>query len=112
LFVQLKREGVARVAREGGEAAEAQALVLFEQVGDLAEQVERLNRRLGTSSRNGSLPPSSERPGRGEQQGQGQGGAQGLGGDPKPKPERKGSGRKQGAQPGHPGAGRGLIRGA
>jgi len=75
--------------------AEAQALALFELVGELAERVEKLERRLGQNSRNSSMAPSSDRPDR-------------EGGE-KPKRPRKRSEREQGAQPGHQGAGRGLV---
>ena len=51
----------------------------------LTERVERLEERLGRSSRNSSLPPSSDPLGV-------------LG-----QPPRKGSGRRPGGQPGHPG---------
>jgi len=96
--VQLCREDVGRVARAGGPASEALALALFEQVGELTERVQKLERRLGQNSRNSSMPPSSDRP----EQTQGEG-------KPKPKRQRKPSGREQGAQPGHKGEGRGLI---
>lgn len=95
-MVQLKREDVGRIARAGGDAAEAQALALFDLVAQLTERVEKLERRLGQNSRNSSKAPSTDRP---EQQ---QEGAE------KPQRQRKPSGRKQGAQEGHTGAGRGL----
>lgn len=96
--VQLRREDVGSVARAGGVAAEAQALALFEQVGELTDRLEKLERRLGQNSRNSSMPPSSDRP----EQTQGEQ-------NPKPKRQRKRSGRKQGAQAGHEGAGRDLV---
>jgi len=89
--VRLLREDVGRVARAGGAAAEVQALALFEQVGDLTERLERLERRLGQNSRNSSMPPSKDPP------------------ETPKRPPRKRSGKKQGAQPGHKGAGRGLV---
>jgi transposase len=95
--VELKREEAARVARAGGAAAEEQALSLFDCVGDQAGRIaelearlERLERRLGQNSRNSSLPPSSDR------------------GQAPKRRARKRSERKQGGQPGHPGAHRKL----
>jgi transposase len=89
--VELRREDARRVARAGGDAAEDQALLLFDEVGDLRKRVEALERRAGQNSQNTSLPPSSDR---------GQG--------PK-RPPRKRSGRKPGGQPGHEGASRSLA---
>jgi len=89
--VQLRREDAERIAREGGEPARELVLSLFDRVVELDARLEKLERRLGQNSVNSSLPPSSDR---------GQG--------PK-RPERKRSGRKQGAQPGHEGASRELI---
>lgn len=76
----------------------AQNVLLSEQVARLGEQVARqderiveLERRLKRNSKNSSTPPSQDPPGA---------------------PERKrasGSGRGQGAQPGHPGRGRRLL---
>jgi transposase len=61
------------------------------QLGALAERVEELEQRLKRDSRNSSLPPSHDPPWLG-------------------KPGRsRGTGRKQGAQPGHPGHGRALF---
>ena len=71
-----------RVARAGGHAVEDQALLLFDEVGDLRKRVEALERGAAQNSRNTSLPPSGDR---------GQG--------PK-RPARKRSGRKPGGQPG------------
>ena len=75
----------------GGAPARELLLALFDEVGELRAMQEKLERRLGQNSRNSSLPPSSDR-----------------GQTPKP-PGRKRSGRKQGGQDGHPGAGRGLA---
>jgi transposase len=76
----------------------AQNALLSEQVARLSERVAKqdvriaeLERRLKRNSRNSSTPPSQDPPGA---------------------PERKRtgpSGRSQGAQPGHPGRGRGLL---
>lgn len=79
----------------------ALALAMFDLVAEHAQRIERLERRLGQNSRNSSLPPSSDRPQRGEddqQQRQ----------QREERRQRKRSGSKQGGQPGHRGAGRGL----
>jgi transposase len=57
------------------------------QLAALATELASLLERIGRSSRNSSKPPSSDAPGF------------------KPPERRKGSGRKRGGQPGHPGAG-------
>src|SRR5450755_2885968 len=66
---------------------------MFDLIAELAERIEKLERRLGQNSRNSSLPPSSDRPSRDGQ------------GEEKPRP-RKRSGKKRGAQQGHKGSGR------
>ena len=63
---------------------------LRSQLTALAAELASLRERIGRSSRNSSKPPSSDGPGF------------------KP-PERKSSGRKRGAQPGHPGSGPELL---
>lgn len=95
--MELRRDEVARAARAGGDAAEAQALAMFDLIAEHAERIEKLERRLGQNSRNSSLPPSSDRPDRS---------AQGES-EEKPRP-RKRSGKKRGGQQGHKGSGRGL----
>ena len=57
------------------------------QLTALATELSQLRERIGRSSRNSSKPPSSDGPGF------------------KPPERRKGSGRKRGGQPGHPGSG-------
>jgi transposase len=93
--VLLRRDEVGRVARAGGDAAEAQALAMFDVIAEHAERIEKLERRLGQNSRNSSLPPSSDRPGRE------------AAGAPPGRP-RKRSGKKRGGQRGHKGCGREL----
>ena len=95
--MELRREEAGRVARLGGAAAEEQALKLFdrvaeqdEQIAELKARMEKVERRLGQNSQNSSLPPSSDR------------------GQAPKRPARKRSERKQGGQPGHEGAFRGL----
>ena len=61
------------------------------QLTALATELVSLRERIGRSSRNSSKPPSSDGPGF------------------KPPERRKGSGRKRGAQPGHPGSGPELL---
>jgi transposase len=89
--VELRREDVGRIARAGGQAAEEQALAMFDRVAELDARLEKLERRLGLNSKNSSLPPSSDR------------------GQAPKRPPRKGSPRKQGGQPGHQGFSRGLV---
>jgi transposase len=60
---------------------------LRSQLTALATELAQLRERIGRSSRNSSKPPSSDGPGF------------------KPPERRKGSGRKRGGQPGHPGSG-------
>jgi hypothetical protein len=70
------------------------------QLTALATELASLRERIGRSSRNSSKPPSSDGPGLS------------LRGNPsgyKPPERRKGSGRKRGAQPGHPGSGPELL---
>jgi transposase len=61
------------------------------QLGALAERVEELEQRLKRDSRNSSLPPSHDPPWLGK------------------RGRSRGTGRGQGAQPGHPGHGRALF---
>jgi transposase len=61
------------------------------QLAALAERVEGLEQRLKRDSRNSSLPPSHDPPWLGK------------------RGRSRGTGRKQGAQPGHPGHGRALF---
>lgn len=61
------------------------------QLAGLAERVEELEQRLKRDSRNSSLPPSHDPPWLGK------------------RGRSRGTGRKQGGQPGHPGHGRSLF---
>jgi len=73
------------IAAAGGEVVVA---VLLE----LAARIEELERQIGRSSRNSSLAPSRDSP---EQRAE--------------RPKKKGSGRKQGGQPGHRGRHRPMV---
>ena len=64
---------------------------LRSQLTALASELASLRERIGRSSRNSSKPPSSDGPGF------------------KPPVQRKGSSRKRGGQPGHPGSGPELL---
>ena len=64
---------------------------LRSQLTALAAELASLREKIGRSSRNSSKPPSSDGPGF------------------KPPVRRKGSGRKRGGQPGHPGSGPELL---
>ena len=61
-------------------------------IRQLEARVEKLERQLAKSSRNSSLPPSSDPPG-----------------SPRPRRGKDRSGRRQGGQPGHEGRGRDLL---
>jgi transposase len=94
----VERAEAEAIYEQGREVVVAVLLRMDEQIQRLAERVARqderiadLERRLNRNSRNSSTPPSQ---------------------DPRGTPERKRAGptgRKQGAQPGHPGRGRGLL---
>jgi transposase len=81
------REAVADVLLALSARLEAQDA----QLAALAERVEELEQRLKRDSRNSSLPPSHDPPWLGK------------------RGRSRGTGRKQGAQPGHPGYGRALF---
>jgi len=67
-------------------------LAMDRRIQQLEARVEKLERQLAKSSRNSSLPPSSDPPG-----------------TPRPQPGGDRSGRGPGAQPGHEGRGRDLL---
>ena len=64
---------------------------LRSQLTALATELASLREQIGRSSRNSSSPPSSDGPGF------------------RPPERRRGSGRKRGGQPGHPGSGPELL---
>jgi transposase len=94
----VERAEAEAIYEQGREAVVAVLLRMDEQIQRLEkrvaaqdERIAQLERRVGRSSRNSSLPPSSDPPGT---------------------PPRRGkdrSGRKQGAQDGHEGKGRSLL---
>jgi hypothetical protein len=81
--IRAQREDL-QVLRQGNEQ-------MRQQLTALAAELASLRERIGRNSRNSSKPPSSDR--------------QGF----KPPLKRKGSGRKRGGQPGHPGSGPELL---
>ena len=78
-------------AREFILAQQEENAQLRTQLTALATELAQLRERISRSSRNSSKPPSSDGPGF------------------KPPERRKGSGRKRGGQPGHPGSGPELL---
>lgn len=78
-----QRQEIQAISQENG--------ALHAQLTTLARELAQLRERIGRSSRNSSRPPSSDGPGF------------------KPPERRKGSGRKRGGQPGHPGSGPELL---
>ncbi len=94
----MRREEIELVWTAGRDAVvaliEAQAVRIDELValnGTLVARVEELERQVGRSSRNSSLPPSRDSP------------------DARKQRSKKQSGRKQGGQPGHPGQHRQMV---
>lgn len=73
-------------------AIERDPEAIVDLVLSLMARVEELERQIGRSSRNSSLPPSRDSP-------------QAR----KERPKKKGSGRRQGGQPGHPGQHRSMV---
>jgi transposase len=76
----------------GREAVVEVLLAMDRRIRQLEARVEKLERQLTKSSRNSSLPPSSDPPG-----------------TSRPRRGKDRSGRSQGAQPGHEGRGRDLL---
>jgi len=96
--VCVERSEAEAVFGQGREVVVAVLLRMDEQIGRLEQRVARqderiavLERRLNRSSRNSSVPPSADPP------------------SSPPRRSKDPSGRKQGAQPGHEGHGRGLL---
>lgn len=82
----MNRAEAEAIAAAGGEVVVA---VLME----LSARIEELERQIGRSSRNSSLPPSRDSPQQREE-----------------RPKKKGSGRKQGGQRGHRGEHRAMVK--
>ena len=76
----------------GREAVVEVLLAMDRRIRQLEARVEKLERQLAKSSRNSSLPPSSDPPGA-----------------PRPQRSKDRSGRNRGGQPGHEGRGRDLL---
>jgi transposase len=94
----VKRSEAEAIYAQGREAVVGSLLALSERLeaqdarlAALAERVEELEQRLKRDSRNSSLPPSHDPPWLGK------------------RGRSRGTGRKRGAQPGHPGRGRSLF---
>jgi transposase len=79
------------VFRSGEDVVVALLIAQAEQIAALRAEMDELKRRIGQSSRNSSMPPSSDPPGA-----------------PK-RAAREGSGRKPGGQPGHEGHRRAMV---
>ena len=73
-------------------AIERDPEAVIDLVLSLMARVEELERQIGRNSRNSSLPPSRDSPDA-----------------RKERPKKKGSGRRQGGQPGHPGQHRPMV---
>jgi transposase len=87
----MRREELRAAIDRDPEAIVELVMTLSASVAALRAEVDELKRQLGRDSRNSSLPPSRDSPAA------------------RAKRPRKGSGRKQGGQPGHPGSHRELV---
>ena len=87
----MRREELRAAIDRDPEAIVELVMTLTASVAALGAEVDELKRQLGRDSRNSSLPPSRDSPAA------------------RAKRPRKGSGRKQGGQPGHPGSHRELV---
>jgi transposase len=88
----VRREEIDLVYRGGPNAVAAVIAAQAARIDALLARVEELERQLGRSSLNSSLPPSRDSPTAREE-----------------RPKKKGSGRKQGGQRGHPGQHRPMV---
>lgn len=98
-LARVRRDEIDLVYRSGPEAVAALIAVQAARIDELvaanallAARVEELERQAGRSSRNSSLPPSRDSPDARKQ-----------------RPKNKGSGRRQGGQPGHRGQHRQMV---
>ena len=87
----MRRDEVRAAIDRDPEAIVELVMTLTASVAALRAEVDELKRQLGRDSRNSSLPPSRDSSAA------------------RAKRPRKGSGRKQGGQPGHPGSHRELV---
>jgi transposase len=93
--VGVERAEAEAIYGAGREVVVGVLLAMDRQIAQLTARVERLERELAMNSRNSSRPPSSDPPG-----------AKKTSKRARPKGP---SGKRQGAQPGHEGTGRGLL---
>lgn len=88
----MRRDEIERVLDAGRDATVALIVAQAEQIAVLRAEIEELKRLIGRNSSNSSLPPSRDSPAARKQ-----------------RPAKKGSGRSQGGQPGHPGRHRPMV---
>jgi transposase len=88
----VRRGEIDLVYRGGPDAVAAVIAAQAARIDELIARVEELERQIGRSSRNSSLPPSRDSPDA-----------------RKTRPKRQGSGRSQGGQPGHRGQQRPMV---
>jgi transposase len=88
----VRRDEIDLVYRSGPDAVAAVIAAQAARINELIARVEELERQIGRSSRNSSLPPSRD-----------------SSDARKARPRKKGSGRSQGGQSGHPGQHRPMV---
>jgi transposase len=88
----VRRDQIEALYAIGVDAVVAVIEAQAERIDQLVARVDELERQIGRNSRNSSLPPSRDSPQ-----------------DRKARPRKKGSGRSQGGQPGHPGQHRPMV---
>lgn len=88
----MRRDQIEALYAAGLDAVVAVIEAQAERIDQLVARVDELEREIGRNSRNSSLPPSRDSPDA-----------------RKARPRKKGSGRSQGGQPGHPGQHRPMV---